>query len=469
MMCSKTVQKSEHGNDNSFSGEEPLCDNKQRLFKDGNFSQEVLVKSENVYNNDTLNSKEYKKCFRSPMFIHKHPLDLKAVGVSFQSDEHWEFIDPNSELPADCSNDQYLQVVTSVINSGVPNYQGCKVELKSNLNIPLWRDKLKDYRDKHVVNLMQYDFPLGIRDREMLQRTQIKNHSTALEFSEDVEKYIQKEVKERALLGPFRVPPHEAYHVSPLLSRPKENNQRRIIVDLSYGDQAVNGNTCRGTYEGEAFTLQLPTIDHVVAQIKGLRRPCLIKADIARAFRNILIDPRDSIKCGIAHKGEYFVDRALVFGAVNGTMIFQRVSDAVKHILNKEGIEVQNYIDDIFAAAESDRGEEHLKRIGQLIQDLGLPLNRDKVKGPSGELTIMGIDINVRDRTLAIPGTKMDEIVQICEQFHVRTECSKRDLQSLLGKLLYVSKIVKPARGFLNRMLNTLRGMPQMGKGKLDE
>ena len=34
----------------------------------------------------------------------------------------------------------------------------------------------------------------------------------------------------------------------------------------------------------------------------------------------------------------------------------------------------------------------------------------------------------------------------------------KRQLQSLLGSLLYIHKCVKPARYFLNRMLGTLRG-----------
>ena len=34
---------------------------------------------------------------------------------------------------------------------------------------------------------------------------------------------------------------------------------------------------------------------------------------------------------------------------------------------------------------------------------------------------------------------------------------TKTELQSLFGKLLYISKIIKPARAFLNRMLQTLR------------
>ena len=38
-----------------------------------------------------------------------------------------------------------------------------------------------------------------------------------------------------------------------------------------------------------------------------------------------------------------------------------------------------------------------------------------------------------------------------------QTTCTKRELQSLLRHLLHVHKCVKPARVFLNRMLNLLR------------
>ena len=41
----------------------------------------------------------------------------------------------------------------------------------------------------------------------------------------------------------------------------------------------------------------------------------------------------------------------------------------------------------------------------------------------------------------------------------MKTFMTKRELQSLLGRLLYVSKVIQPARGFLNCMLQTLRQM----------
>ena len=42
--------------------------------------------------------------------------------------------------------------------------------------------------------------------------------------------------------------------------------------------------------------------------------------------------------------------------------------------------------------------------------------------------------------------------------------CMRDALQSLLGKLLYLAKIIIPAWGFLNRMLSYLRGTDQAGK-----
>ena len=42
--------------------------------------------------------------------------------------------------------------------------------------------------------------------------------------------------------------------------------------------------------------------------------------------------------------------------------------------------------------------------------------------------------------------------------------CNKHDLQSLLGRLLYVTKCVKASRPFLNRMLELLRQADKQNK-----
>ena len=60
---------------------------------------------------------------------------------------------------------------------------------------------------------------------------------------------------------------------------------------------------------------------------------------------------------------------------------------------------------------------------------------------------------------MSVPPEKLHNILELCHQWHNKTTCTKQQLQSLLGSLLYISKCVKPARAFLNRMLQFLRDM----------
>ena len=111
------------------------------------------------------------------------------------------------------------------------------------------------------------------------------------------------------------------------------------------------------------------------------------------------------------------MDKRLVFGAVNGTMIFQRISDAVRFILREQGLSVWNYIDDMFAAVENEGAAEKFNLLCDSISQLGLPLNPDKDQAPSKTMTIMGIQVDAINRTIAIPPEKMCEIMEALRIF----------------------------------------------------
>ena len=80
-----------------------------------------------------------------------------------------------------------------------------------------------------------------------------------------------------------------------------------------------------------------------------------------------------------------------------------------------------------------------------------------KLVPPSTAVNCLGILVESVQKTISIPSDKLAEITQLCADWNSKTYCSKRDLQSLFGSLLYVSKCVKHSRFFLNRMLQLLR------------
>ena len=62
--------------------------------------------------------------------------------------------------------------------------------------------------------------------------------------SESINQYFQKEIELRAILGPLEPPDDLNIHCSPLLTRLKELNKRRIILDVSYPHGASVNELC---------------------------------------------------------------------------------------------------------------------------------------------------------------------------------------------------------------------------------
>ena len=133
------------------------------------------------------------------------------------------------------------------------------------------------------------------------------------------------------------------------------------------------------------------------------------------------MDPRDDLKCGIQHVVQFYLDKFFVFGAVNGTIIFERISDAIRYMLKQQNIEAWNFIDNTFAAIEAEGAMEKFKLVFSLIRDLGLPLNPDKLQEPSHVVVIMGITVDVVARTPSFPLEKMREICNAVEDFCKKT------------------------------------------------
>ena len=69
----------------------------------------------------------------------------------------------------------------------------------------------------------------------------------------------------------------------------------------------------------------------------------------------------------------------------------------------------------------------------------------------------LGILVDTVQCTVSIPQDKLYSIKQLCHSWSRKSTCTKKELQSLLGSLLYAAKCIKYDRVFLNRILNLLR------------
>ena len=173
------------------------------------------------------------------------------------------------------------------------NSQG--IPIKSGLNVESWQHYLHDYADKRLLQYIKFGYPHELCNKE------ITNHYSAIQYPEQVQMYLDKEKALGALLGPVNSIEHKQYHCSPLLTRPKDLNKRRVILNLSYRyGQAVNDHVRKSEFDSTPFILKFPNIDNITQDICDMNEDTvLFKVDVARAFRNLRVDPADALKLGI--------------------------------------------------------------------------------------------------------------------------------------------------------------------------
>ena len=344
--------------------------------------------------------------------------------------------------------------------SGDHNYKHCQIPIKSQLNPEAWEELLQGYWDIQLPLLIRYGFPLDFY-RDTLLESHFENHTSAKNYPEDVRTYLQEEISYKAILGPFEEPPLEHIHIYPFMTRDKPNSKnRRVIIDLSFPQgKSVNAGSVKDSYLNTPFVLKLPTIDHITNRVKLLGRGCMIyKIDIKRAFRHVKLDPKENDLLGL-RQDHWFLDTCQPFGFRHGSALFQCLSDAVRHMMRQRGYDITNYIDDILGIELPSRVDASFDALGHLLSHLGFEISQNKLVKPSTCVNCLGILVDTKNFTLSIPPQKMQEILDMCQTWRQKTHCTKRQHQSLLGSLLFVSKCVHTSRFFLNRLLEVLRQM----------
>ena len=239
----------------------------------------------------------------------------------------------------------------------------------------------------------------------------------------------------------------------------------RVIVDLSWPlGTSVNSCIPDNQFDSMNFNLKYPTIDMVIEKIKQLGPEALLyKIDLERVFRNLRIDPIAYPLCCLKWDDITYVDVGIAFGLKIGAAACQMCTDVIMFKLHQQGAWVINYLDDYVGVASKHKAESQFYSLLNILQQVGLPVNEKKVEPPSSVITCLGIEIDAKKGKITIPDIKLQEIQQICKIWKNKKMASKKQLQSLIGKLLYIHKCVHPARLFVNRMLAVLRNAPVSG------
>ena len=319
---------------------------------------------------------------------------------------------------------------------------------------------MSDYNDNIITDYLKYGFPVGYA-AQCIPVSSYVNHKGAYDYPRDIEIHIIKEIELNATIGPFYTSPFQSpIFISPLNTVPKKGSElRRVIMDMSFSPVfSVNDGIPTHSYLDYQFKVTYPKIDDLIALIWKFGPGChLFKRDLARAYRQLVIDPVDYPLLGFSWRGELFFDVVPPFGMRSSAMMCQRLTNAINYIMQNLNYHTINYLDDFGGADEPQKADKAFETLGRLLENLKIDESNEKACKPNTSMVFLGTLFDTVDMTISVPEEKINEIMNLLPIWMHKQTISKKQLQSIIGKLQYIAHCVRPGRIFISRLLQLLR------------
>ena len=242
-----------------------------------------------------------------------------------------------------------------------------------------------------------------------------------------------------------------------------EGRSPRLVVDSSISNVTVN--TIIPNH------MMLPRISDVLAcapMQMAQQQMAQLTLDVAKAHRRILIDPKDGGMLCFHANGKLYRCVTLNFGARASGWYWGRVAGLMVrtgHSLLGYVHVLWQYVDDLLAWLESVSAPLWASILVILFMILGIPLSWHKA-ALSMEVDWIGWRISLASWSILVPDTKIRKIMSQVHALMAHTKVPVKDLQSLVGRLLwltsawhYLRPLLIPLYKALSRLPVTMVGM----------
>lgn len=323
-----------------------------------------------------------------------------------------------------------------------------------------WLDR---YPDKVAAGQLRNGFSYGFYIPH--QRSECPsfaiNLRSARELPEVLRDKLAKETALGRIEGPFPSLPFPNLRVSPLGVIPKkEAGKFRLIHHLSH----PKGSSVNDGISSEEASVSYVSFDRAVALVRAAGAGALLaKSDIESAFRLLPVHPDCYHLLGCSFEGSYYFDTCLPMGCSISCHYFELFSSFLEWVVRVEtgSRSVIHYLDDfLFVSPGGSDGCRHLLDTFRfLMGHFGVPLSAEKTEGPVTVLSFLGIEIDSVNMVFRLPVDKLARLTDLIDGFCSVRKVTLKQLQSLLGLMVFACRIMPMGRVFSRRLSLATRGV----------
>ena len=359
--------------------------------------------------------------------------------------------------------------------SSSENYRRIKISEKvpttpspispQNLQLLLEKSNYDLGKSKFLVDGFTDGFKIG-------HYSQLNNKMDAFETTEEetliLEGKIKKELIQGRVAGPFDSPPFKEFHVSPIFLRPKSTpGEFRMILNLSHpkNEDSINANIIESAKSVKYSSVR----DAITFAVELPRGSYTAKVDIKDAFRLLPIHVADLPKLCFKIRNKYYYDRVLPQGCSSSCALFEYFAAAIHHIFQYFAPDCKtiHYLDDfLFLAPTYELCLKYRDLFVKICSFINIPLAPHKITLPAHDTTFLGITLDTVAQQARLPIEKISAYANDVEHVIHMDRITKKQLQSIIGKLSFASAVV-PARVFLRRLILVLKKFDNNASVKL--
>ena len=249
--------------------------------------------------------------------------------------------------------------------------------------------------------------------------------------------------------------------MSPMSTQPKKDGiNRRVIMDLSWphNGRSVNNGIDKNQYLQQQIQLIYPTVDKLY-KVAAQGGPGMMgyKVDMDRAFKQIFMDMIDWPLLGITWRDRIYFDKTAVMGSRSAPYLCQHVTNFIHHIMLNIEYFVANYVDDFMGLDSRHRIWASFNTLRNLLRDLGASEACEKAVLPTHVLEFLGVLFDLLNMTISVSPQRLRELKAELGRWRRKNRYTRKQLESLLGKLQFVSNCVRPGRLMVSQLRNALR------------
>ena len=331
---------------------------------------------------------------------------------------------------------------------------GYEVNPLPGLRLSAWEKELgNDFDRQFILNGIENGFDIIDVDADITPVV-CQNHPSAKPNSPLYDKATAQVLREIEN-GHYVICQEPPDIISPMAAIPKPDGDVRLIHDCSRPvGEAVND------YCSTDWHQKFSRVDDAAAVMTD---GCYFaKVDLRSAYRSVGLSKRSQAVTGLSWnidgKTVFMKDTRLPFGARLSVGIFHRLTQAVKRMMARKGFDLTIvYLDDFLIISKSkDVCAEALKTLILLLRKLGFMIHWGKVVDPTTCITFLGIELDSVKMALRLPEEKLLALKEELQGSLGRNRFTKRQLQSLAGRLSWAASVVKGGRVFLRRIFNTI-------------